>query len=519
LVWLVALPAGAQGAVSRSAAQEGGFSATPAACSQAQPARHARCYLSEEPAPAPAAAATCAVNEAGGYTPCNLQNAYGLTSLAKTDGTGDTVAVVDPDDDPNAASDLAVYRKNFLLPACTVKSGCFKKVNQQGQASPLPTPDQGSAQEISLDLDMVSAICPHCHILLVEAKSNGFGDLGTAENEAVTLGATVVSNSWGTGEFNGETDFDGDFDHPGVATTFSSGDGAYQGGVQYPSASPYVTSVGGTELTPATGGRGWTETAWVTTGSNPPTQGSGSGCSAYETKPNWQKDTGCANRTTADVSAVAANVLSYDTYPSGGWYYSFGTSVSSPLIAGVYGLAHNPSTITIPASVAYNAPLKSLYDIVSGKTGTCTPPYLCTAKKGYDGPTGNGTPHGIAAFQVPATPPPTVTGLTWSGPSGDPTLTITGTNLGAYPPIATPETCQAGDTGDVFGSSGLWFNDATAGWTAGQSGDCIGMLVTSWSSTQVVCTFGNEYSGYTPISSGDQYTVEVQGATATGTLN
>jgi len=216
---------------------------------------------------------------------------------------------------------------------------------------------------------------------------------------------------------------------------------------------------------------------------------------------------------------VSANVLSYDTYPTGGWYYSFGTSVSSPLIAGVYGLAHNPSTITIPASAAYNAPAKSLYDIVSGKTGTCAPAYFCTAKKGYDGPTGNGSPHGIAAFQVPAAPSPTVTGLTWSGSSADPTLTITGTNLGAYPPIATPETCQSGDTGDVFGSSGLWFNDATAGWTAGQSGDCIGLLVTSWSSTQVECTFGNEYSGYTPINSGDQFTVEVQGASASGTLN
>ena len=180
---------------------------------------------------------------------------------------------------------------------------------------------------------MVSAICPKCHILLVEANSNGFGDLGTAINEAVTLGAKVVSDSWGTGEFNGENGWDGNVDHPGVAITFSSGDGAYAGGVQYPSASPYVTSVGGTELTPATNSRGWTEKAWVTPG-KPPTQGSGSGCSAYEPKPSWQKDSGCAARTTADVSAVAANVLSYDTYMASGWYFSFGTSVSSPIIAG-----------------------------------------------------------------------------------------------------------------------------------------------------------------------------------------
>src|ERR1700722_13147872 len=120
----------------------------------------------------------------------------------------------------------------------------------------------------------------------------------------------------------------------------------------------------------------------------------------------WQKDTGCARRTTADVSAVAANVLSYDTYQGSGWYFSFGTSVSSPLVAGIYGLAANPSSITIPASMAYNAPANSLFDIVTGQTGTCSPTYLCKARKGYDGPTGMGSPHGIGAFQGAATPPP-----------------------------------------------------------------------------------------------------------------
>jgi hypothetical protein len=288
--------------------------------------------------------------------------------------------------------------------------------------------------------------------------------------------------------------------------------------VQYPSASPYVTSVGGTELTPATTGRLWTEATWVTPGT-PPTQGSGSGCSAYETKPGWQHDTGCANRTTADVSAVAANVLSYDTYMASGWYYSFGTSVSSPIIAGVYGLANNPASITIPASASYGAPVTDLHDITKGATGTCTPSYLCKAVKGYDGPTGLGTPHGIAAFQVPGTPPPSITGVTWSGSPSAPSITVTGSNFGAYPPIGTPENCQAGDTGDDYGSSGLWFNDGTQGWTAGQAGDCIGLIVTSWSSTQVVFGFGNEYGNYPPIQSGDQIGVEVQGASFTGSLS
>jgi Subtilase family len=506
---------------SRSAAQEVGAGATPAACARSTGPHRARCYLALAPASRPSTgirATTCTVDESAGYTPCNLQNAYGLTSAAAKDGKGNTVAVVDPDDDPNAASDLATYRSTYGLPPCTTANHCFTKVNQDGVKGSYPSPDAGFAQEISLDLDMVSAICPHCHILLVEANSNGFGDLGTAINEAVTLGAKVVSDSWGTGEFDGETGWDGNVDHPGVAVTFSSGDGAYAGGVQYPSASPYVTSVGGTELTPATNTRGWTEKTWVTPAS-PPTQGSGSGCSGYEPKPGWQHDTGCANRTTADVSAVAANVLSYDTYQASGWYYSFGTSVSSPIVAGVYGLANNPASITIPASAAYGAPAADLHDITKGSTGTCTPTYLCKAGKGYDGPTGLGTPKGIGAFKVPGTPPPSISGVSFSGSPSDPSITVTGANFGASPPIGTPETCQAGDTGDDYGSSGLWFEDTTQSWTAGQAGDCIGLIVTSWTSTQVVFGFGNEYANYPAVQSGDQIEVDVQGATFTGPLS
>jgi len=533
-------PAGAQAAASRaqvgraglpakpaprSAAQEAGAGAMLAGCAKSAGPHRAHCYLSVQPDSAPMAAnaaATCTVNQSAGYTPCNLRAAYELTALSAKDGAGNTVAVVDPGDDPSAAADLNVYRSTYGMAMCTTKNPCFKKVNQNGVVGSYPAPDAGDAQEISLDLDMVSAICPKCHILLVEADSNGFGDLGTAINEAVTLGAKVVSDSWGTGEFNGENGWDGNVDHPGVAITFSSGDGAYAGGVQYPSASPYVTSVGGTQLTPATNSRGWTEKAWVTPG-KPPTQGSGSGCSAYEPKPPWQKDAGCAARTTADVSAVAANVLSYDTYMASGWYFSFGTSVSSPIVAGLYGLANNPSSITIPASAAYGAPAADLHDITSGSTGTCTPPasaaYLCKAAKGYDGPTGVGTPHGIGAFQVPGTPPPGITGVTFTGTSADPTITVTGSGFGSSPPIGSPETCQSGDTGDDYGSSGLWFSDATqGGWTAGQAGDCIGLIVSSWSGSQVVYGFGNEYANYPAIQPGDQVEVDVQGATYSGPL-
>ncbi len=461
--------------------------------------------------------ASCAVDEATGYTPCNIESAYGLTAAVAKDGKGSLVAVVDPMDDPNAASDLATFRAAYGLPACTTTTGCFKKVNQNGKKADYPSPNAGDAQEISLDLDMVSAACPLCKILLVEANSNGFGDLGTAEDEAVTLGARVVSNSWGTGEFNGETGYDGYFDHPGVAITFSSGDGAYQGGVQYPSASPYVTSVGGTELTPSTNTRGWKETAWVTPGS-PPTQGSGSGCSAFEPKPPWQHDTGCANRMTADVSAVAANVLSYDSYEGGGWYFSFGTSVSTPIAAGIYGLNKNGPSTTIPSSVLYTAKVGDFHDITSGATGTCSPAYFCTAEKGYDGPTGLGSPSGTAAFKVATTPLPAITGVSFTGSTSDPTVAIAGSNFGTYPPFGTPETCQAGDTGDLYGSTGLWFEDVTAAWTAGQSGDCIGLSLVSWSSTSVVFTFGNEYANYQAIATGDAVDVEAQGTSFSGAL-
>ena len=133
-----------------------------------------------------------------GYSPAALRSAYGLTQAAAAAGHGQTVAVVDAYDDPNAASDLALYRSQYDLPPCTVASGCFRKVNSRGQASPLPRASgkTGWDQEEALDLDMVSAICPNCRILLVEADSAKIGALGTGVNAAVALGAKFVSNSY-----------------------------------------------------------------------------------------------------------------------------------------------------------------------------------------------------------------------------------------------------------------------------------------------------------------------------------
>ena len=361
-----------------------------------------------------------------GYGPVSLQSAYALTSAASSLGAGATVAVVDAYDQPNAESDLAAYRSQFGLPACTTANGCFRKVNQTGGTT-YPSANSGWGLEISLDLDMVSAVCPKCNILLVEGTSNSFADLGAAVNEAVALGAVAVSNSYGGGESPGETSLDSlYYNHPGVAITASSGDNGY--GVEYPAASRYVVAVGGTTLNTATNARGWTESAW---------SGAGSGCSAYESKPTWQTDSGCTKRTVADVSAVAdpnTGVAVYDSYGYGGWLVVGGTSASSPIIASTYALAGTPVSGTYPGSYPY-ANRSSLYDVTSGSNGHCSGSYLCTAVTGYDGPTGLGTPSGIGSF---AAPRPSVTSIspTLGPPAGGTTVTLTGVNFSGATAVA-----------------------------------------------------------------------------------
>ncbi|MCX4455153.1 S53 family peptidase [Streptomyces sp. NBC_01340] len=333
-----------------------------------------------------------------GYGPSNLQSAYGLTSAAASNGSGETIAIVDAYNDPNAEADLAKYRSYYGLSACTTANGCFKKVSQTGSTTSLPSSDAGWSEEISLDVDMASAICPNCNILLVEATSATMANLGKAVNEAVTLGAKYVSNSYGGSESSSDSTYDTFyFNHPGVAITVSAGDSGY--GAEYPAASKYVTSVGGTALSTSSNSRGWTESVWETSS----TEGTGSGCSSYDAKPTWQTDTGCSKRTIADVSAVAdpaTGVSVYDSYGvTAGWYTFGGTSASSPIIAGVYALGGTPSSSSYPASFPYaSAGTSALNDVTSGSNGSCGSSYLCTAKSGYDGPTGWGTPEGVAAF-------------------------------------------------------------------------------------------------------------------------
>ena len=324
-----------------------------------------------------------------GYARAQLLSAYALPT---TGGAGKTVAIVDAYRDKTAQADLGVYRSEYGLPACTTANGCFTEVSQTG-TSTLPKANASWGQEISLDLDMVSAICPSCHILLVDATSPTTANLGTAENTAAaTAGVVAISNSYGGSESSSDASYDTKYyDHPGVAITVSAGDDGY--GVEYPAASKYVTAVGGTTLTTSSSGRGWTETVW---------DGTGSGCSADDAKPSWQKDTGCSKRTVADVSADAdpnTGVAVYDSTAydgSSGWLVFGGTSVASPVIAGVYALGATLSSGTTTSNLYAHS--SSFFDVTSGSNGSCGGSYLCTGKTGYDGPTGLGTPDGVAAF-------------------------------------------------------------------------------------------------------------------------
>ncbi|HVE84178.1 MAG TPA: S53 family peptidase [Myxococcales bacterium] len=315
----------------------------------------------------------------------DIQSAYGLSA---TGGGGRLVAIVDAYHYPEAEADLAVFRSYYGLPPCTKANGCFQQVNQNGVAGSYPRSDSGWILEEALDLDAVSSACPGCRIVLVEATSNSFANLGTAVNTAAAMGAVAISNSYGGGEYSAEaSDQNTYFNHPGIAITVSSGDSGY--GVEFPAASNLVTAVGGTKIVRASNARGWTETAW---------SGAGSGCSAYVSKPSFQTDTGCSRRSVADVSADAdpnSGLSLYDSHGYQGlkgWITVGGTSLAAPIVAGVYAQAGTGLSNANPYSHT-----SSLWDITSGSNGSCGN-YLCNAGAGFDGPTGLGSPNGSGAF-------------------------------------------------------------------------------------------------------------------------
>lgn len=398
-------PAGARLTASRTALPQLTAN-TNAPCNRPQPKGLASCFAIVRTPSDHRLTPDASGPPAGALGPADIQSAYKLPS-----GGGQTVAVVDAGDDPTAESDLATFRAQYGLPPCTTANGCFTKVNQTGQQGNYPPPVAGWSLEISLDLDTVSSACPGCNILLVEANSDAITDLGASVNEAVTLGAKFISNSYGATEYSGEqSDGQSFYDHPGVAVTASTGDTGNV--VVFPSADPDVVSVGGTTLTAdASVSRGWDETVW---GSPSGGEGGGSGCSQYEPQPSFQGniaalDAACPdNRATADIAADAnpnTGLAVYDTQADCSnaacdWVQVGGTSLASPLAASMYALAGTPVAGTYPVTYPYQDPNQSadLFDVTTGSNGSCGN-VLCNAGPGWDGPTGLGTPDGVKALQ------------------------------------------------------------------------------------------------------------------------
>lgn len=332
-----------------------------------------------------------------GYGPAQFRGAYSLPSSA---GTKQTIAIVDAYDDPNIAADLNTYSSQFGLPLCNSANPCFQKVNQSGSATgPFPRTDSGWSLEIALDVEVAHAICPNCKILLVEANSNSLSNLSAAVATAAKLGATEISNSYGGSEFSSELSatYAAPYNQPGVAVTVSSGDNGY-GSFGFPAALSSVITVGGTTLTVGAGNTYGGESVW---------SGAGSGCSLYVTAPSWQSFLGaCAGkRGTADVAADANPSTGAAVYDSvkyqgrSGWMRIGGTSLSSPLIAGVYALAGGLLAGSTGGSALYGhlGDGTVLHDVTSGSNGSCST-LMCKGAVGYDGPTGVGTPLGIGAF-------------------------------------------------------------------------------------------------------------------------
>ncbi len=371
-------------------------------------------------------------------TPQSLHAAYSLPGETQFSAT-QTIAVIDAYDDPTAEADLGVYDARFGLPACTSANGCFRKLNEQGQTGPLPAENGEWATEVSIDVQMAHAICQNCHVLLVEADSEEFSDLGAAVNTAVKAGATEISNSYAGPE---EPALAGVFTelnasyyhHPGVVVTASSGDCGYLNEAclkqlataNFPADSPDVVAVGGTTLTDKR--ETWNSTVW---------EEGGSGCSQIFAAPAWQSAvadfsaSGCgAERSVADVAAVAnpnTGVEIYDGTPEGssgepqGWGVWGGTSVASPIIAAEFALAGGSHGVAFPAATLYShlGDGEDLFDVVSGGNGVCGGTIECQAAVGYDGPTGVGSPIGLGAFATAGSPvstsPPAISGLAEEG--------------------------------------------------------------------------------------------------------
>jgi subtilase family serine protease len=338
-----------------------------------------------------------------GYGPADLASAYNYNPALKSNAT---IAVVDVYSYAALESDLAAYRSAFGLPACGAADGCLTIVdNGGGQEDP-----SGWGVETALDVDMASAACPNCKLMVILADPNSASSLDDANATAAQMGATVISNSWG-GNYSKTTDpgFEKtDFNQPGIAIFVAAGDNGFTSTADYPSTSEHVIAVGGTNLVKDSSARGWSETVWGLDAAQDNGAG-GSSCQKDTTnfkKPSWQtgivSTTVCAGRAATDVAAVADPQTSVAVYNSsqGGWLMGGvgGTSAASPLTAGIFALTGNGSA---DGSFSY-AHTSAFYDVTSGTNkaaNTCSG-LICNAAVGWDGPTGNGTPNGAALAAI-----------------------------------------------------------------------------------------------------------------------
>ncbi len=374
-----------------------------------------------------------------GYTPAELRTAYGdddirFSSVAG-DGSGQTIAIIDAYDDPDfvdtgpgfSSSDLAKFDQKFGLP----DPPSFIKLNEYGGGS-LPGVDPagaGNSQgnwevEEALDVEWAHAMAPGANIVLIECSSSDSVDMFQGIVTAAGLpGVSVVSMSWGSGEFSGETSYDADLTtprgHEGVTFVASTGDQGSPG--EYPAYSPNVLAVGGTSLYLNANGTYSSEAGW---------SGSGGGTSAYEPEPGYQAGVSSSGyRSIPDVASDAdpnTGVAVYDSYNGTSatpWEQLGGTSVSAPTWAGLIAIANqgrvamgsttlNSPSETLPAIYAISR--GDFHDVTKGGNGGFT------AGPGYDQVTGLGSPNAnlvvndLAAYDlaaklvVSAQPPPTL---------------------------------------------------------------------------------------------------------------
>ena len=470
----------------------------------------------------------------GYLTPQRLHDAYALPT--ETDASHvQTVAVVDAYDDPTAEADLDVYDKQFGLPSCTSANGCFRKVNQSGNSSPLPKKQGEWAAEISIDVQMVRAICQSCRILLVEAKSEEFGDLGAAVNAAAAAGADEISNSYGGAEEHSYTTLaSAYYDHPGTLVAASSGDCGYlnkacagePAAAEFPASAPQVLAVGGTSLSEHKGE--WSASVW---------NEGGSGCSEAFGAAPWQSEvanfsaTGCGSgRSVADVAAIGdpdTGVDVYDSTPEGGgsptgWGVWGGTSVAAPILAAEFALAGGARGVAYPAATLYPhlGEAGALYDVLSGKNGSCGGATECQATSGYDGPTGVGSPLGTEAFAVAGTPvstaPPAIAGFAEQGQ----TLTVTHGGWSGEPTSLSDlwARCNAAGYGCApiagAGGSSYTVTGADAGSTIRVQESAVNAggegAPAASAQTAIVASNAPELSGFSPSSgiTGSAFTIE-----------